>query len=109
MKRRLSIAMSLTHNPRYVVMDEPTAGLDIGFSRNLAEMMKVMKARGQCVIFTSHHADELLLCDRLYVLRGGAFVYVGSPKGILVGADASEGADALYRVMSGRAKDVNPA
>ncbi len=102
MKKRLSIAISLVHNPRCVVMDEPTAGLDIGFSRNLAGTMKLMRSRGQCVIFTSHHTDELLLCDRLYVLRDGKFAYEGSPEDLLGGCGADEGADRLYRVMSGR-------
>jgi ABC-type Na+ transport system ATPase subunit NatA len=83
-------------------MDEPTAGLDIGFSRNLSETVKLMRARGQCVVFTSHHTDELLLCDRLYVLRGGKFVYEGSPAAILANGDASDAADRLYSVMSGR-------
>jgi ABC-2 type transport system ATP-binding protein len=102
MRKRLSIALSLLHNPRYVFMDEPTAGLDIGFSRKLAETVRLMRSRGQCVVFTSHHTDELLICDRLYVLRGGRFVYEGSPAGILDGGDTSDATDRLYRVMSGR-------
>ncbi len=102
MRKRLSIALSLTHNPRYIIMDEPTAGLDIGFSRNLALTMKLMRSRGQCVIFTSHNTDELLLCDRLYVLRGGSFAYSGSPGEILDEHDAAGNADKLYKVMTGR-------
>jgi ABC-2 type transport system ATP-binding protein len=102
MRKRLSIALSLVHNPRYVIMDEPTAGLDIGFSRKLAETMKLMRSRGQCVVFTSHHTDELLLCDRLYVLRGGKFAYEGSPAELIKGGDTGESADRLYHVMAGR-------
>lgn len=80
MKRRLSIALSLMHDPLYLIMDEPSAGLDLGFQWALREMLQLRRARGKSIIFTSHHADELLCCDRLYVLRNGAFVYEGAPQ-----------------------------
>jgi ABC-2 type transport system ATP-binding protein len=96
MKKRLSIAVSLMHNPKYLVMDEPTAGLDIGFRWNVGETVKQLRSHGRCVIFTSHQADELLLCDRIYVLREGAFVYVGSPEAI------RDGTDALHSLIAGR-------
>jgi len=41
--------------------------------------MRTMKQNGQCVVFSTHHPDELLLCDRIYVLRDGVFVFMGEP------------------------------
>jgi ABC-2 type transport system ATP-binding protein len=96
MKKRLSIAISLMHDPKYLFMDEPTAGLDIGFRWHLGETVKQLRARGKCVLLTSHHTDELLLCDRIYVLRNGAFVYEGSPQ-IL----EENGTEALYTLITG--------
>jgi ABC-2 type transport system ATP-binding protein len=96
MKKRLSIAVSLMHNPKYLIMDEPTAGLDIGFRYTLSETIKQLRAREKCVIFTSHQTEELLLCDRIYILRGGLFVYAGSPQII------SNGTEDLYALISGK-------
>ena len=79
MKKRLSIAISSMHSPKYLIMDEPSAGLDIGFKQRLADTMRTMKQNGQCVVFSTHHPDELLLCDRIYVLRDGVFVFMGEP------------------------------
>ncbi|MDR1665415.1 MAG: ABC transporter ATP-binding protein [Clostridiales bacterium] len=100
MRKRLSIALSLTHSPRYLIMDEPTAGLDIGFKWELMKTVREMSARGHCVIFTSHQPDELLQCDRLYVLRGGAFVYAGDPKA-LCGGEPGFG-EALFTLIKAR-------
>jgi ABC-2 type transport system ATP-binding protein len=78
------------------LMDEPSAALDIGFKRKLAEMLSKRRNAGQCVVFTSHQPDELLLCDRIYVLRGGVFVYEGAPEAL--GADLAQ---ALFTVSQG--------
>jgi ABC-2 type transport system ATP-binding protein len=96
MKKRLSISLSLLNNPKYLIMDEPTTGLDAVFRWTLTNLLKQLRSRGQCVIFTSHHTEELLLCDRIYILRGGLFAYCGGP-GVL-----REGGDALYAIISGR-------
>ena len=80
MKKRLSIALASLHNPDCLIMDEPTAALDIGFKRIMAQLIEDMRANGKAVIFTSHQPDELLWCDRVYILRGGKFVYAGEPE-----------------------------
>lgn len=81
-KKRLSIALALMHDPKLLLMDEPSASLDIGFKARLAELISGMKSRGRTVVFASHHPDELLLCDRIYVLKNGAFIYEGPPSGL---------------------------
>jgi ABC-2 type transport system ATP-binding protein len=82
MKKRLSIALACLHSPRYLIMDEPSAALDIGFKKSLADMLANIRGEGRCVVLTSHQPDELQSCDRIYVLSGGAFVYRGSPQGL---------------------------
>jgi ABC-2 type transport system ATP-binding protein len=97
MKKRLSIAIALFHDPLYLLMDEPTAGLDVGFRWHVTQTINQLRERGKCVIFTSHQADELSLCDRIYVLRDGVFAYEGDAQ-ILAG-----GTQALYALISGDA------
>ena len=80
MKRRLSIILACMHSPKWLVLDEPSANLDIGFKGDLIQIIKDISAEGGGVIFTSHQPDELMWCDRIYILRGGVFVYSGDPK-----------------------------
>ena len=84
MKRRLNIAASLLHKPEILIMDEPTAGVDVLSRTTIAEMIKSLKRNGCTIIITSHYIDELeLLCDRLAVLCKGSLLYTGSLAEIL--------------------------
>jgi len=82
MKKRLSIALACLHKPDWLIMDEPSAALDIGFKGILLKNLEERRGAGAGVVFTSHQPDELLWCDRIYILRDGAFVYEGKPQGI---------------------------
>jgi len=97
MKKRLSIAISLLNDPDLIIMDEPTAGLDIGFKQELLETVRNKKSEGKSVLFTSHQPDELMLCDRVLVMKNGKFIYDGPPGGI-GGAEGFGGR--LYSMMS---------
>ena len=89
-KKRLSIVLACLHNPQLLIMDEPTAALDIGFKGELKKMLDQIRSQGRSVIFTTHQPDELLWCNRIYILRGGVFVYEGNP------ADLGDLANVLY-------------
>lgn len=104
MKKRLSIALSMLHDPAYLLMDEPTAALDIGFKWLFNETLSLLKERGQTVIFTSHQPDELLHCDRLYVLRDGVFAFEGEPQALGGDADFTQ---TLYGLIKGRGTEEN--
>lgn len=95
MKKRLSISLACLHQPNLLVMDEPSAALDIGFKGHLSQMLADIKAQGRTVIFSSHQADELLWCDRIYILREGVFVYEGDPREV----------ESLPAILYGRAGD----
>ena len=98
MRKRLSIALACLNDPECLIMDEPTAALDIGFKGELAQMMRDMRSEGRSIVFSSHQPDELLWCDRIYILRGGVFVYEGSPHEItdLPGALYGAGDKGIY-------------
>ena len=72
MKRRLLIAKALVHNPPVLILDEPTAGVDIELRRQLWEYVRELHARGTTVILTTHYLEEAeSLCDRIAIIHNG--------------------------------------
>ncbi len=79
MKKRLNIAVSLLHRPRVLLMDEPTAGVDIISRKYIMEMMKEWSRAGRTVIFTSHYMEDMeSVCDRVALLDRGELECVGT-------------------------------
>lgn len=84
MKRRLNIAASLLHKPEILIMDEPTAGVDVLSRTTVAEMIRSLKKNGCTVIIASHYIDELEhLCDRMAILNKGVLLHTGTLDAIL--------------------------
>ncbi len=80
MKKRLSIACSVAHGPAIILMDEPTAALDIPCKQAVADYILQCKATGRAVILATHDERELALCDSIYLLRDGhlaPYTYTG--------------------------------
>ncbi len=83
MKRRLSIAIALIHNPKVVYLDEPTAGVDPVSRRALWEVIKKIKEKGITVLLCTHYLDEAeKLCDRIAILREGEIMIIDTPEKI---------------------------
>ncbi len=79
MKRRLNIAVSLLHHPQILLMDEPTAGVDIQSRRYIMDTLISLKKEGRTIVFTSHYTDELeTICDTIAVMDKGIIAAVGS-------------------------------
>ncbi len=81
MKKRLSIVCSVIHNPQIVIMDEPTAALDIICKESIKDYINDCKTAGKTVIISTHEEHELAICDEIYVLKNGvleAFEYTGN-------------------------------
>ncbi|WP_059104566.1 ABC transporter ATP-binding protein [Shouchella shacheensis] len=88
MKRRLNTAAALMHDPEFLLMDEPTVGVDPQSRRHLLDTVKdLQKSQGVTVLYTSHYMEEVeYLCDRLYVMDRGDVIASGSKgeiKGVL--------------------------
>ncbi len=80
MKRRLTIARGLVNNPRVLLLDEPTTGLDPQARHILWDRLFRLKEQGVTLVLTTHFMDEAeQLCDRLVVMDGGRIVAEGSP------------------------------
>jgi len=75
MKRRLLVAKALVHNPPVLVLDEPTAGVDIELRQQLWDYVRALHAMGTTVVLTTHYLEEAeALCDRIAIVNNGAIV-----------------------------------
>jgi len=79
MKRRLSLAVSLIHNPELLILDEPTAGIDPPLRRAFWEYFRHLNKRGVSFFICTHYMDEAELCDRLGLMNYGRLITVGTP------------------------------
>lgn len=79
MKRRLSLAIALIHEPELLILDEPTVGIDPVLRYKLWETFQVLKQKGVTVLVTTHVMDEAERCDRLGMIREGKLIAVGTP------------------------------
>jgi ABC-2 type transport system ATP-binding protein len=79
MKRRLSLAVSLIHNPELLILDEPTAGIDPPLRRIFWQYFRELNKRGVTFFINTHYMDEAELCDRLALISYGKLVSLGSP------------------------------
>ena len=75
MKRRLLIAKALVHTPPVIVLDEPTAGVDVELRRQLWELVAELNAGGVTVVLTTHYLEEAeQLCDRIAIINHGQLI-----------------------------------
>lgn len=84
MKRRLSLAISLIQNPRVLILDEPTVGIDPELRFSIwNELHRLKNEEGKTIIITTHVMDEALKCDVLAMIREGRIITSGAPKELM--------------------------
>ena len=72
MKRRLMVAKAMVHNPPLLILDEPTAGVDVELRKNLWNYIKSLNKLGVTIILTTHYLKEAeILCDQIAVINKG--------------------------------------
>ena len=87
MKRRLLIGKAMVHQPPVLVLDEPTAGVDVSLRRNLWELIRNLNAMGVTIILTTHYLEEAeALCDRIAIIHEGRLLREATTKDLLAGA-----------------------
>ena len=80
---KTAIARALIHDPKNVLLDEPTNGLDVMATRRMRQFMRDLRAEGRCVVFSSHIMQEVAqLCDRIIVIAKGRVVADESPEAL---------------------------
>ncbi|MCL1119206.1 ABC transporter ATP-binding protein [Shewanella seohaensis] len=84
MKRRLMIARALMHEPKLLILDEPTAGVDIELRRSMWEFLKQINQQGVTIILTTHYLEEAeMLCRNIGIIDKGVLVECTSMKALL--------------------------
>jgi sodium transport system ATP-binding protein len=97
---KTAIARALVHDPRNVILDEPTNGLDVMATRAMRGFMRRLKDEGRCVLFSSHIMQEVAaLCDRIVVIARGRVVADASPDALLAQTRAASLEDAFVAVI----------
>ncbi len=77
MKRRVMIAKALSHEPRILFLDEPTAGVDVELRRDMWEMVRGLRESGVTIILTTHYIEEAeVMADRIGIIHQGEIIMV---------------------------------
>ncbi|MQP76146.1 ATP-binding cassette domain-containing protein [Stenotrophomonas sp. MYb238] len=99
-RTKTAIARALVHDPKNVILDEPTNGLDVMTTRGLRGFLKELRAEGRCVIFSSHIMQEVAaLCDRIVIVAHGRVVAQGTPDELRAHAGETNLEDAFVKLI----------
>ena len=99
-RTKTAIARALVHDPRNVILDEPTNGLDVMTTRGLREFLKQLRGEGRCVVFSSHIMQEVAaLCDRIVIVARGQVVASGTADELRAQTGAENLEDAFVKAI----------
>ncbi len=107
MKQKLSIAVSLIHNPEIVVFDEPTNGLDIITAKAVTDYLLKLKSEGKTVVISTHimsFAEKF--CDELAIILGGKVVAEGTVAEVVASQEAEDLEEAFFKLYKTHEKEV---
>ena len=98
MKRRLNLGVALLHEPEIVILDEPTAGVDIQSAARIAEAMERLKNKGTAVIYVGHYMEELeRIATHICIMDSGSVVAYGTKDELLAAPEGKISLSELYR------------
>jgi len=97
---KVAIARALIHDPRTVLLDEPTNGLDVMTTRSLREFLLRLRAEGRCVVLSTHIMQEVgALCDRIVIIAGGRIAAEGTASELMARAGVESLEDAFVKLI----------
>lgn len=106
MKQKAAIAVSLVHDPKVVIFDEPTNGLDIITARNVTDLLLKLRDEGKLVIISTHIMSEAeKLCDRVGIIIDGKKVEEGTLDELLANTGAKDLEDAFFNLYKAHHKE----
>ena len=99
-RTKTAIARALIHDPKNVILDEPTNGLDVMTTRGLRGFLQELRGEGRCVIFSSHIMQEVAaLCDRIVIVSRGKVTAEGTPDELRAKAGEDNLEDAFVKLI----------
>jgi sodium transport system ATP-binding protein len=99
-RTKVALAQALVHEPRNILLDEPTNGLDVMSTRAVRALVRRLKSQGRCVVFSSHVMQEVAaLCDRIVVIAAGRVVAQGAPAELLAITGTGSVEDAFMKLV----------
>jgi ABC-2 type transport system ATP-binding protein len=102
MKRRLLLARALLHEPRLVILDEPTAGVDFELRLDLWSYIRRLHETGSTILLTTHYLEEAEeLCEEIALIRDGRIIARDTAEGLRSTYDAGSLADVYVKAMAG--------
>jgi ABC-2 type transport system ATP-binding protein len=110
MRHRLLLARALLHEPRLVILDEPTAGVDIELRRELWRYIRRLHSEGTTILLTTHYLEEAeALCEDIALIAGGRIVARSSPEGLKRQFDAATLEDVYLKAVAGSVDRIEVA
>ena len=104
MKRRVLVAQALVHRPPVIVLDEPTAGVDVDLRRSLWEFISELNRKGHTILLTTHYLEEAEeLCGRIAMLKSGRIIALDTTANLVSRMGSTDLEDAFVRIMRGDA------
>ena len=108
MKRRVLVAQALVHCPPVIILDEPTAGVDVDLRRGLWEFISRLNKKGHTILLTTHYLEEAeSMCDRLAFLKRGNLIALDTTEVILARYGGSNLEDAFTSAMYSTTQEVS--
>nr|MBF0684613.1 ABC transporter ATP-binding protein [Pseudomonas sp.] len=102
MKRRVLVAQALVHRPPVIVLDEPTAGVDVDLRRSLWEFISALNKKGHTILLTTHYLEEAeALCGRIAMLKAGRIVALDTTAALVSRMGGADLEEAFVRIMRG--------
>jgi ABC-2 type transport system ATP-binding protein len=102
MRRRLLLARALMHQPRLVILDEPTAGVDFELRMELWRYIRRLHGEGTTILLTTHYLEEAEeLCEEIALIRGGALVARDTAEALRHAYEAASLTDVYLKAMAG--------
>ena len=84
MKRRFQLAKALVHNPEIIILDEPTAGVDVELRKDLWKYLRELHKSGKTILLTTHYIEEAeFLCEKVSIIDNGLVLKEGSPQNLI--------------------------
>jgi len=101
-QQRVGLARCVVHDPNYYILDEATSGLDTILSQIVLDFVKKEKAKGKCILYSTHYMEEAEnICDNVVIFNKGRLIASGTPKSIKKETNTTNLRDAFFKLVGG--------